>query len=227
MLGFFIFKFIATSRDFMILAALGMVIQIGQIAYKQVNSKFDFYFNIIFVNCRLLILVVLPHQLYYRGCPLNAEEFEPYVIQSLGLVGLLTILLLALRYQSVHGGRALLPSFILPAKYDYFVKFDPSKVALELTGAPSTEVGLPHQTVDAGTHSDEQNCPICLESIFAETSEHLLEHIKASPYFRMLGNRRHEYMKAPCDHRFHTVCLINWMQFKLECPSCRQPLPSV
>jgi hypothetical protein len=32
-------------------------------------------------------------------------------------------------------------------------------------------------------------------------------------------------MIAPCDHRFHSNCLQRWMAVKLECPTCRRPLP--
>mmetsp|Transcript_64977 Transcript_64977/g.127774 ORF Transcript_64977/g.127774 Transcript_64977/m.127774 type:complete len:88 (+) Transcript_64977:32-295(+) len=30
---------------------------------------------------------------------------------------------------------------------------------------------------------------------------------------------------APCDHRFHRACLERWMDVKMECPTCRAPLP--
>ncbi|CCI43701.1 unnamed protein product [Albugo candida] len=34
-----------------------------------------------------------------------------------------------------------------------------------------------------------------------------------------------DYMLAPCDHVFHRECLQNWMQVKMECPTCRCALP--
>eukprot|EP01055_Gregarina_sp_Pseudo9_P005594 Gregarina_sp_Pseudo_9__5593@NODE_75_length_4573_cov_6_198721_g69_i0_p2_GENE_NODE_75_length_4573_cov_6_198721_g69_i0NODE_75_length_4573_cov_6_198721_g69_i0_p2_ORF_typecomplete_len659_score90_67zfRING_2/PF13639_6/1e10zfC3HC4_2/PF13923_6/2_2e03zfC3HC4_2/PF13923_6/1_3e08zfrbx1/PF12678_7/3e08zfC3HC4_3/PF13920_6/4_8e08zfRING_5/PF14634_6/5_4e07zfANAPC11/PF12861_7/3_3e06DUF2921/PF11145_8/6_8e06ProkRING_4/PF14447_6/1_4e05FANCL_C/PF11793_8/0_00079zfC3HC4/PF00097_25/0_00062zfRING_11/PF17123_5/0_00076Zn_rib len=30
---------------------------------------------------------------------------------------------------------------------------------------------------------------------------------------------------TPCEHFFHKECLIKWMDVKLECPTCRRPLP--
>lgn len=30
---------------------------------------------------------------------------------------------------------------------------------------------------------------------------------------------------TPCDHYFHETCLQQWMEVKLECPTCRGPLP--
>lgn len=33
------------------------------------------------------------------------------------------------------------------------------------------------------------------------------------------------YMIAPCDHIFHQTCLEEWMEIKMECPTCRSVLP--
>lgn len=30
---------------------------------------------------------------------------------------------------------------------------------------------------------------------------------------------------TPCDHFFHSGCLQRWMDVKMECPTCRRPLP--
>lgn len=144
--------------------------------------------------------------------------------ESLGLLGFVAILMLALRYQSIHGGRSILPSFFKPSRYDYFVKFNPETVVLSTTIQNQTTELEEHKKEPSGAQQDHA-CPICLENLFSETSEQLLDGLKASPFFRTLANRRQEYMKAPCGHRFHAVCLINWMYFKLECPSCRQQLP--
>lgn len=32
-------------------------------------------------------------------------------------------------------------------------------------------------------------------------------------------------MKTPCNHYFHKDCLVSWADVKLECPTCRAPLP--
>ena len=34
-----------------------------------------------------------------------------------------------------------------------------------------------------------------------------------------------EYMITPCDHIFHRQCLQEWMDIKMECPTCRSTLP--
>ncbi len=33
-------------------------------------------------------------------------------------------------------------------------------------------------------------------------------------------------MASPCDHLFHSSCLRKWMEIKLECPTCRRPIPA-
>ncbi|XP_075488713.1 transmembrane E3 ubiquitin-protein ligase FLY2-like [Primulina tabacum] len=40
-----------------------------------------------------------------------------------------------------------------------------------------------------------------------------------------LGQRTNDCMVTPCDHFFHSGCLQRWMDIKMECPTCRRPLP--
>ncbi|GMH77803.1 hypothetical protein TrST_g13875 [Triparma strigata] len=35
------------------------------------------------------------------------------------------------------------------------------------------------------------------------------------------------YMIPPCEHIFHRSCLTTWMDVKMECPTCRGPLPAI
>jgi len=35
------------------------------------------------------------------------------------------------------------------------------------------------------------------------------------------------HVTAPCKHRFHRRCLEQWMDVKMECPTCRAPLPPI
>lgn len=34
-------------------------------------------------------------------------------------------------------------------------------------------------------------------------------------------------MLTPCGHFFHEACLTRWMEVKMDCPTCRRPLPPV
>ncbi|BBN11396.1 transmembrane E3 ubiquitin-protein ligase [Marchantia polymorpha subsp. ruderalis] len=40
-----------------------------------------------------------------------------------------------------------------------------------------------------------------------------------------MAGRSTECMVTPCDHFFHSGCLQRWMDIKMECPTCRRPLP--
>ncbi|RVW46846.1 Transmembrane E3 ubiquitin-protein ligase 1 [Vitis vinifera] len=40
-----------------------------------------------------------------------------------------------------------------------------------------------------------------------------------------ITHRSNECMVTPCDHFFHSGCLQRWMDIKMECPTCRRPLP--
>ncbi|XP_062007640.1 transmembrane E3 ubiquitin-protein ligase FLY2 [Rosa rugosa] len=40
-----------------------------------------------------------------------------------------------------------------------------------------------------------------------------------------LTQRSDDCMVTPCDHFFHSGCLQRWMDIKMECPTCRRPLP--
>ncbi|XP_034928378.1 transmembrane E3 ubiquitin-protein ligase FLY2 [Populus alba] len=40
-----------------------------------------------------------------------------------------------------------------------------------------------------------------------------------------LTRHSNDCMVTPCDHFFHSGCLQRWMDIKMECPTCRRPLP--
>ena len=44
-------------------------------------------------------------------------------------------------------------------------------------------------------------------------------------FYRIPKNPQNkEYMKTPCNHVFHTICLEKWISRKKECPNCRNDL---
>ncbi|KAF3781715.1 Transmembrane E3 ubiquitin-protein ligase 1 [Nymphaea thermarum] len=42
-----------------------------------------------------------------------------------------------------------------------------------------------------------------------------------------LSQHSDDFMVTPCEHLFHSGCLQRWMDIKMECPTCRRPLPPV
>lgn len=75
----------------------------------------------------------------------------------------------------------------------------------------------------------DSECIICLLSLETVVegndweagldNEHLVEYIKE--------NKDKEVMVTPCEHYYHTSCMIAWMAVKMECPCCRQKLPPI
>ncbi len=100
-----------------------------------------------------------------------------------------------------------MPKRFLPAKYDYHRKAAlrlPNQAANteEVDGGEGAQASGPRdiETGDAGTE-----CVICMNPLDVEA----------------LAAR----MVTPCGHFFHPACLSRWMDIKMECPTCRQPLP--
>ena len=50
-------RYLVTHKILIVLLSLGMLPQIAQIAVKNINNKLDFYFGIVFLNVRGLLLV--------------------------------------------------------------------------------------------------------------------------------------------------------------------------
>lgn len=47
------------------------------------------------------------------------------------------------------------------------------------------------------------------------------------PYLKRLKTQKGKIMVTPCKHRYHAACLIDWMNIKMECPTCRKSLPPI
>ena len=56
-------------------------------------------------------------------------------------------------------------------------------------------------------------CVICMGGLFDQVDGNL----QTPP--------EEETVITPCDHYFHQECLSTWMDQKLECPVCRNPIP--
>jgi len=52
---------------------------------------------------------------------------------------------------------------------------------------------------------DQRNCVICMREVEVQDPDHMI---------------------TPCDHVFHAECLMQWLDVKLECPTCRRALPA-
>lgn len=68
--------------------------------------------------------------------------------------------------------------------------------------------------VESGLLEAEPNCAVCYTPL----------DLYGTP--EQPPDRR-SYMVTPCNHHFCSSCLGTWMEEKMECPVCRQPLPPV
>ena len=78
--------------------------------------------------------------------------------------------------------------------------------------------------------SKETTCIICLISLKKEMkdedwakeiqNEQLLDYIKYK-------SEKYKLMVTPCNHVYHSSCLLAWMNVKLECPLCKEQLPGI
>ncbi|KAL0427403.1 UNVERIFIED_CONTAM: E3 ubiquitin-protein ligase SIRP1 [Sesamum latifolium] len=61
--------------------------------------------------------------------------------------------------------------------------------------------------------SEQEECAVCLEQ-FNEGRG------------RGRGRQGETLMQLPCGHRFHTNCLVPWLEANAHCPCCRMEIPS-
>eukprot|EP01025_Chloroclados_australasicus_P064017 TRINITY_DN849_c0_g1_i1.p1 TRINITY_DN849_c0_g1~~TRINITY_DN849_c0_g1_i1.p1 ORF type:complete len:617 (-),score=27.18 TRINITY_DN849_c0_g1_i1:841-2691(-) len=94
-----------------------------------------------------------------------------------------------------YGPRCFIPKRFLPPKYDYYRQFKPQNI----------DEGNSNREMDEEMGYGSVECVICFNPV---------------PL-----NSRSQRMVTPCNHVFHPACLQQWMNVKLECPTCRHQLP--
>lgn len=58
-------------------------------------------------------------------------------------------------------------------------------------------------------------CAICLTPLHSEPPQGSAVQLEVEG----------RVMRTPCQHRYHSACLVEWMQIKQNCPECRSQLP--
>lgn len=126
------------------------------------------------------------------------------------------ILLLA---QKHYGPRFWVRENWLPQAYDYHQVLNAQD--LEKAGFALELLSRAHIDDDArakGVVICANTCPICMVDVElpVRLGENDQTPIDTSAY-----------MITPCYHAFHRECLESWIQYKLQCPVCRERLPPV
>ncbi|KAL7490117.1 hypothetical protein ACHAW6_015836 [Cyclotella cf. meneghiniana] len=145
--------------------------------------------------------------------------------------------------QTKYGTRFMIPQRFLPPKFDYHRPIPPSllppsfRAPTPSNGSPSSEIelgpllngesspqGARHRRTRLGSRVEESNngtTTMSTDDADAQTLDCVI------CYNEIDVNDRSCYMLAPCLHIFHSTCLEQWMEVKMECPICRCNLPAL
>ncbi|KAG5188182.1 hypothetical protein JKP88DRAFT_206755 [Tribonema minus] len=141
--------------------------------------------------------LVLP--LYFYGCPAN---FLVVVIPHYQMhyeECVLLVLWVSVQVCVILMQDRFGPHFFIPAR------FLPQKYNYyrPVPSGPQYEAAETSETADLETGTGPE-CAICYNVVDPSLRTHMV---------------------TPCDHCFHTECLQQWINIKMECPTCRSTLP--
>ena len=151
------------------------------------------------------------YPLYLFGCPHNLAQHSAdwiFVALLFGSLALQIALLLSCRL--MRDSRWFLPEEWRPVRYQYHrapsaLSGQSALSGLDIATADDDEKEALHKKED-GDGEEHRNCSICLEAVrWREDYQNI--------------------MITPCHHFFHDDCLRKWMSHRLNCPTCRMPLP--
>jgi len=137
--------------------------------------------------------------------------------------------------QNKFGSRFMIPSILLPPKYNYHREIPPSLIQQH---APSNGLSNTLDNDDEASTAllvgdNSQNTgPRKRLKTKSKSSIHEIVEAGLGPtidcvicYNSINVTEPKSYMLAPCDHIFHSECMTQWMTVKMECPICRMELP--
>eukprot|EP01137_Pigoraptor_chileana_P012653 Opistho-2@65261 len=139
--------------------------------------------------------------------------FEPQPRFIFRLMAWVFFQAMVIRLQDTYGPRFFMPQRFRPHRYNYYRSLPQNGNDAMCTIDASNSVESP-DNVPPPVREDrrENECAICMCV--------MVEADAAAP-----ENNEPLFMVTPCRHAFHRQCLEKWMLIKMECPSCRQPLP--
>lgn len=176
------------------------------------NTNFIHYMGL----PRFLIMV------YFKGCPFNILNLRGDPETPALITILVAIQMVVLALQSHYDPKVIVPWFMKEKHYDWFCEpTSPNQSQIPANSDAET-------STQAEAENSQGDCAICLNCL-----EHKAECPMENPsplnkrWNKILESNASRVMKAPCSHRFHPSCLVNWMALKMECPTCRSPLPAL
>jgi len=178
--------------------SLYLVPQIVHNAMRGGRIDFDKNYMFLIIATR----AILP--LYFKGCSKNILVLHPSPMFCILLVLVITAQISIIYYQSIYGAKFFLPARFLPIQYDYLYSLP-----------DDLEAGL----------ASQDDCAVCMNSLSQDPNVQYSTNNHTRLMLNRLKPRTGQIMKTPCNHKFHVSCLVEWMSIKMECPTCRAPLP--
>jgi hypothetical protein len=136
--------------------------------------------------------------------------------------------------QNKFGARFMIPSFCLPPKYNYHREIPQTLIQ---QNTPNNGLSTLDNDDEASTallvgDNSQNTGPRNRLKSKSKTSVNEIFEAGLGPtvdcvicYNSINVTEPKSYMLAPCDHIFHSECMIQWMNVKMECPICRMELP--
>ena len=170
---------------------------------------------------------------YFYGYSSNVIFADVDLIDLAVLAGWVWLQCVVLVSQELIGARWFVKSEWVPPAYDYHPLLREDEEGGNLPIGFSQAAALPESpTLSAKPEESREkgkrvfDCAICMQD---------LEVPVAGPDGALEGGiagasgllARRGYMVTPCRHIFHSACLEGWMKYRLQCPICREGLPSL
>ena len=195
---------VITLRQHITFLLLGLhsfwVWQVVHTAVRDMSRPLSMRYVLGMSACR----VALPS--YFFGCPRNWARVKTSNASVFALIAWVLAQAGMMYSQHIWGARWFLPVRFRPPRFDYHRPATPAEQASFGWNDP---VNGERDAESLGNDMDMVDCPVCQ-----------LELPREQPGERPTGR-----MVTPCGHFFHTECLQQWLEVKLECPTCRGILP--
>jgi len=186
--------------------------------------------------------VFLP--LYINGCPGNFFDKETSNTFVLAFMIVIGVQMITLYFQQKLGPRFFVPYELRrdPNAHVYFHKFsrragsnDPERAEAQpeeniecviCMNKIIYEIGSDGNVINLSGNS-ASGSQIEMEQIAQDSLNESTEISESQSESSGNYKKAKHFMRTPCGHRYHPVCLKKWMERKLECPFCRQAIPPI